>query len=40
MFRPIYTNAYEGALQDLIDLENLLNSIQTDMNGDKLDIIF
>ena len=32
MFRSTYTNAYAGALQDLIDLENLLHRTQTEMN--------
>ena len=39
MFRRTYANAYEGALQDLIGLENILHRIQKEMNGDKSDHI-
>ena len=40
MFQPTYTDAYEVALQDLIDLEKLLHRTQTEMNEDELDITF
>ena len=40
MFQSTYTNSYKGALQDLINLENLLHRTQTKMNGGKPDITF
>ena len=40
MFRPTYANTYAGALQDLIDLENLLHRVQAEINEGKPDITF
>ena len=38
MFRQTYTNAYEGELENLFALEQLLQRSQTEMNGGKPDI--